>query len=387
MAEPDTLQVDIAPPAIIPDTNTDAPPQPIEIDLDSGDVIDTPEAPDTAQTQAPPAEPQKRVPRTQARIQTLTHERDTERADRLRLQQELEEARREAAENRTAKEAAERAGMENYGARVKADMQSAKTELAGAIAQNDANAVVEAQAKLAKAAAAEADFDAWTVSNPKQPERQQEQPRQAQPQPRQQQAPQEQPLADDVLDFVQTNTWFMPYQIGDDGRPVRNQQGQFVENPDHDPEMRDAAMLRDAQIKREIRLGRKPQNYLQTPEYYQDIINTVSQAFPDAFEEPAPPPPPPQRARAPQMQPARSSVAPVQRQAMPGQQPQKPGNKVQLSGEERSFVDSLVDNGTMRYPRDYAVAEKRGQKMEKKDAYIKYARERAADQSSRGNGQ
>lgn len=392
MAEPDTVQADIVPPAIIPDTNTDAPPSPVHVDLDSGEVIDAPSDGDQepqkpnghdAEGQQPP----KRMPRTQARIQNLSKEKERLEAELAAARREAEEAKRLASENAAARETAERAGMENYELRVKADVEAAKRDVASAIAANDATALVEAQTRLAKAAAAEADVDAWRSAHPKQEPRHQQQPQQHQPQPQPQyQQTQQVQVSEPVRNFMLENPWFNPYQIDENGQLVI-QNGRPVENPDFDPEMRDAALLRDTQIKREIRLGRKPADFLESDDYFSDILGTVSSTFPDAFEEPPPAPPPPQqRPRAPQMQPARQPVAPTQRQAMPGQQPQKPGNRVQLSGEERSFVDSLVENKTMRYPRDHPDAAKRGQVMTKQDAYVKYAKERAADQAVRGNG-
>lgn len=279
--------------------------------------------------------------------------------------------------------------MENYGARVKADVAAAEQEMAAALKGSDAEAIVAAQKKLARAAAAEADYDAWASSHPRQePRQQQQQPQQQQPQQQMRQQPQMPQISEPVRNFMLENEWFNPYQIDENGMVKVDGRGQPLENPNFDPEMRDAALLRDAQIKREIRQGRKPQTFLESDEYFNDIYNHVSNAFPDAFEDlqQQPPAPPPQRPRTPPMQPSRQPVAPVQRQAMPGQQPQKQGNRVQLSGEERSFVDSLVDNGTMRYPRDHSDPNKRGQKMTKQDAYVKYAKERAADQASRGNG-
>ena len=56
---------------------------------------------------------------------------------------------------------------------------------------------------------------------------------------------------------------------------------------------------------------------------------------------------------------------------------------MRLDGEEAALVRSLVDSGTMIYPRTHSDAAKRGQKMSYDDAYLKYAIEKKADQANR----
>lgn len=359
-------------PGVLPDLpDENQPPQPITVDLDSGDVAQPePEAP----------RPQAK-PRPQARIQNLTHERDQARGYADQLQRELQQARGEATRERAAKEQAERAGMENYAERVKGEVNSAKQALKAAKEANNTDAEVEAHAALARASAAESDVDAWRAGQPaQQPAQPQQQPQQ---QPRQQ-APPIQPLSDPVRDFVQENNWFNPVQIGSDGRPVIDRAtGRPIVNPDYDEDLHDAAMLVHKKIAREIKAGRLNEDFVETPEYFARIQNEVAEQFPDAFDgalDPAP-----SRSRTPPMTPSRQPVAPASRSAIPGQNGgRQSANKIVLSGEERQFVDGLVANGTLRYPRTHPDATKRGQKMESKDAYVEYAK-RA--QTERANSQ
>ena len=48
---------------------------------------------------------------------------------------------------------------------------------------------------------------------------------------------------------------------------------------------------------------------------------------------------------------------------------------MRLSGEQAELVRSLVDNGTMIYPRNHSDPAKAGKKMSYPDAYVKYANE------------
>lgn len=376
MAEADQLQQPPVTPPVEPPQ--DAPPAPVVVDIDSGTAVEQPAA------AAPPPPPQapKPKPRHEVRIQTLAHERDEARGFANKLQQELEVARREAAEARAAREQAERSGMNNYAARVDADVAAAKAALKAAKDNKDDDAEIEAQAQLAKATAQQADVDAWRATQPKEGERREPAPR-AEPEPRQQQQPRPEPLAEPVREFIKDNPWFNPVQIGDDGLPVVAQNGQMVSNPGFDPEMHDAAILEDKKIQREIRMGRLPANYMHSPEYFGRIAARVEIEFPDAFEQESDdgsPPIPPSR-KTPPMAPSRQPVAPAQRQSQPGTPP-KQGTKLTLDGEQADFVRKLVDNGTMSYPRNHPDPEKRGKKMSYNDAYVEYAQKLKNDPGS-----
>ncbi len=318
------------------------------------------------------------------RLEAAVTFRSTQRRARLRfgqqLQQELETTRREAADARAAREQAERAGMENYAERVKSDVVSAKAALVAAKQAQDTTAEVEAASKLAKASAAEADVDAWRASNPKEQPTQQRQ----QPQEQQRQQPQRQqeaaPLSEPVRNFMQDNSWFNAVEIGTDGRPVIDPTTrQQVANPDFDPEMHDAAILEHNRIALEIRRGKLPKDYVETPEYFDRIAKQVAADFPEAFEGEETQAPKP---RTPPMSQGRQPVAPAQRTSQPGA-PRTSGTKMTLDGEQAEFVRSLVDNGTMKYPRDHTDATKRGQKMSYNDAYLQYAKNLKTDQANR----
>lgn len=370
-----------APPGVIPD-DQDAPPAPVDVDIESGEVTPAAEtpAPNTPADQTPQA---RSKPRPQARIQTLTHERDSWQGTAQRLEHELADARRQAAEAMLAREQAERAGMENLVQRTKAEVIAAKAALKQAKDSGDSDAEVEAQTRLARAAAEEADADAWVATQPKagQQQTQQQQPQQQQ----RQQQPDVQPISGAVRDFISDNPWFSVVQMGSDGRPLTDQSGRLVQNPNYDEDMHDVALTEHKKIAREVRLGTLPKEFVESPEYFQRIASRVATEFPDAFEdgEEAPVVPAP-RPRTPQMSPTKQPVAPTSRQ-IPGQSAPRAGSKTRLSGEEAELVRSLVDNGTMRYGRDAQDAAKRGQKMSYEDAYVKYARERKSDQDSRGN--
>jgi hypothetical protein len=363
----------------------DEAPQPVVVDVEGGTAEETPAAATPpAEGEQPPARQAK--PRPQARIQTLTHERDEARNYAAQMQRELEEARRAAAEAQAARAQAERSGMENYGARVKSDISSAERELIAAKEAGDSAAEVAAQKKLAKAAAAEVDYDAWATQQPKPGEQppqrqQQEQPRQQQQQPQQEVVPDEA-----TLEFLDQNRWFDAFERAADGSIAVDRAGRPIQNPDFDEDLHDAAMLVHKRIARQVKTGSKPKDYIGSPEYFQEVSSGVAQAMPDAFgDEPAPPPP---TRRTPPMSQTRQPVAPANRSApnnTNGSGKQGAG-KVTLDGEQAAFVRSLVDNGTLKYSVKHPDPNKRGQKMDYKDAYVEYAKRSTADQADKANG-
>ncbi len=350
----------------------DAPPEPIEIDLDSGEATEPPAAP-----VAPAAAAPKPRNKSSERIQTLARERDAERSMREQLSQELEQARRDAAQARSDAATAMQSGMENYAQRVTSEAVSAKEAYKAALSTGDADAIADAAAKLGKVSAAEADVDAWRAQQPtgqQKPAPQAPAP-QAPQQPQQQQAP---PPPVEVLDFLAENRWFDVYERNEDGTFVTDRAGRPIANPEFDEDMHDAAMILNKKIERQIRQGVLPREYQSTPEYFQQIRTEMQAQFPDAFEGDAEPAPQPQR-RTPPMAPSRQPVAPATRSSLPSA-PRPGGNKVTLSGEERQFVDSMIQNGAFRYPRGHQQA---GKPMQPKDAYLEYAKQA---QIQRANG-
>lgn len=369
-----------APPGVIPD-DVVTPPAPVDVDIESGEVSQV-EVPPAPKQDAEPPIPRTR-PRPQARIQTLTHERDGWQNTAQRLEQELAESRRQAAEANAAKDQAERAGMENLVARTKAEVVAAEAALRQAKDANDPDAEVKAQTRLARAAAEEADADAWVATQPK-PGTQTQQPQQQQ-QPQRPQQQEVQPVSGAVRDFIADNEWFSAVQMGSDGRPMIDQRtGRPVSNPNYDEDMHDVAMIAHKQIMKQVRDGKLAKDFVETPEYFTKIAEKVAAEFPEAFEGEEEEPPPPPRPRTPQMAPTKQPVAPSTRQ-VPGTPPPRQGAKMRLDGEEAALVRSLVDQGTMRYPRDHQDQGKRGQKMTYDDAYVKYAREKQTDRASRGD--
>ncbi len=356
--------------------------KPVDVDIENGVVaeVDTPPAPQKKHADDTP--PARILPRPQARIQALVTERDQWQSAADRLQQELAEARQQAAQEKTAREAAERHGMENLVQRTKTEVVAAKQALLAAKEAGDASAEIEAHARLSRAAAEEADADAWVSANPKQEPgpRQQEQP---QPQQRQQQQ-EIQPLTGPVRDFIAENAWFSNVEYGNDGRPlVDRASGRMVSNAAYDPEMHNMAMIEDQKIQREIKTGKLPKDYLGTPDYFERVKNRVLNEFPDAFEGEEEETPPAARGKAPAMAAPKQGAAPSSRQ-VPGQTQQKQGSKMRLDGEQAALVRSLVDNGTLTYSHKHPDANKRGQKMSYDDAYVQYAKQVQTDQANRG---
>lgn len=353
------LQHQQAAPATVIVPDADAPPEPIEIDLDSGEATEPPAVDATPASPAPPKPRNK----SSERIQTLARERDAERSMREQLSRELDQARADAAAARTEAASAMQSGMENYAQRVTSEAAAAKESYKTALQSGDAEQIAEAAAKLSKVSAAEADVDAWRA----QPAPQQQQPT---PPPRPQTQPQQQPPPppQEVLDFLADNRWFDVYERNEDGTFQLGRDGKPIANPEFDEDMHDAAMILNKKIEREIRQGVLPRDYQTTPEYFQRIAADMAKQFPDAFGEPEPAAP---ARRTPPMAPSRQPVAPATRTSMPSA-PRPGGNKVTLSGEERQFVDSMVANGAMRYPRGHKEA---GKPMQSKDAYLEYAKQ------------
>lgn len=367
------------PPGVINIPDENSPPAPVDVDVDAGTAV---EAPETPAAQTPAAAP-RTTPRPQARIQNLTHERDQERAERVRLENELADMRRIAQEAQAGKEHAERAGMQNLVQRTKADVASAKAALKQAKEAGNIDAEVEAQALLARVSAEEADADAWVKGQPKEGEQPQAQPQQRQPQ----RAPEMQPVPAAVRDFISENTWFHPFKMGDDGLPQQDRRtGQPIGNPDYDADMHDAAMIEHRVIQRAIKAGTLPKDFEGTPDYFDRIRTKIQTEFADAFDPPEETPPEAPRRGQPAMGAPKQGAAPSTRN-VPTQQAPKQGTKMRLDGEQASLVRSLVDNGTMRYPHTHADANKRGQKMSYDDAYVQYARNAQADAVNRGNNQ
>lgn len=341
---------------IIPDEN--APPEPIEIDLDSGDATETPPA---AATPAAAAAPKPRN-KSSERIQSLARERDAERSMREQLSQELDQARRDAAQARSEAASAMQSGMENYAQRVTSEVAAAKEAYKAALAGTDADAVADAIAKLSKVSAAEADVDAWRAQPaPQAPAAP------AAPQPQARPQPQMIVPSEPTRQFFEENDWFHPLQLDADGVPMVGRDGRAVANPNFDEDLHDAAMLIHKKIERQIKRGDLPKDYVETPEYFAQIKQELTTQFPEDFGEPAPQP----QRRTPPMAPTRQPVAPATRTSMPTA-PRPGGNKVTLTGEERQFVDSMIANGAMRYPSGHKEA---GKPMQAKDAYLEYAKQ------------
>lgn len=360
MAEADT---------VLPDVQDDnAPPAPIDIDIESGEVSDAGTPPPAPVT--PPA--RAAIPRPQARIRELTQEVHQHKSYAQQVAEENRLLKEENAREKSARENAERAGMENYAGRVKGDLDSAAEELRRAKDAGDTAAEVAAQTKLAKAAAADSDIEAWRATLPKDPPAQAPQPQPQQPQQRQQ-PQQEQPLSEGVLDFATENRWFDAVQRDAAGHILYGRDNKPVANPDFNPRAHNAAMLIHNDILARIEDGEIDETYIETPEYFQEIADGVKARFPKLAGEGQQQQQPARR--NPPMAPARQAVAPASRSGMPGQNNgAKSSTKVRLNSEEVELVNRMVDNGTMRYPRNHADPNKRGQKMEYKDAYLDYAK-------------
>lgn len=353
----------------------DAPPAPIEIELDEGgEVTEAPPEPEQVAQPEPPAPKPKKSARD--RVQEALREATAERQMREQLERELQEARGQAQAARAAEQAALQAGMQNYAQRVKAEAEQAQQELEAAYATNDAKIIAEANRKVAKVAAAEADVEAWQESA-----RQQAQQPQPPQQPQAPVQPQEQPLPAPVAEFLLENDWFDRYQRTSDGRTMTDAQGRALVNPNFDAHMHDAAMLMHKRIEWE-----KERNMwsgeIGSPEYFARIREGMEAQFPEYFADTEHEPPPIPTRRTPPMSQTRQPVAPASRTSMPNSPRPNGANKVTLSGEERQLVDSMVANGSMRYPSGH---KQQGQVMQPIDAYRAYAQQAQVTRTNNQN--
>lgn len=346
---------------VIPDDNPV--PEPITIDLETGEADDA--APEQQAQPEAQKQPRQKQP-ARERVQQALRERDAERNMREQLQRELEEARRDATTARTEAATATRTGMENYAHRVKSEADAAQSELEQALKEGDAAAIAAANRKVAKVAAAEADVDAWRASQPA--DQPQQQPH-AQPQ-----APQQQPQmvvpSEPTRQFFEENPWFHPLKLDEDGVPMTDRGGRPIANTEYDEDLHDAAMMIHKKIQRQVRTGKLPDDYIESAEYFAQIKSELAAQFPDDFADAEPAPQ--QRRATPPMQRAQQPVAPANRTSLPAAGRPAGGTKITLSGEERQFVDSMVANGAMRYPAGHKEA---GRPMQPKDAYLEYAKQ------------
>lgn len=356
MSELQTEQLQHEPPieeTIIPaDTPDD---EPISVDLTEGKVVDADAAPEEQPVTKPKG---SKPPRSNARIQKLTHDLDGATTYAQRLEQELQAARAETARERQQREQASYTALEHNKARLELSKQDAQAALSAAISAGDTDKQAAATARLSQVTSELTDVESVLTSNPKPSappppqdlRQQQQQPRQ----PAQQQQPQ---LPPPIAEFVQSNSWFNP------------------QHPDYDAEMHDEAVLFARQLERKIARG-DAQIKVNSPEYFDEISNHVATQFGD--EEPEPQP---QTRRTPPMSQSRQPVAPAQRSGVPGQNGGKPGgNKVVLTAEEKAFAKNMRDNSApgFVYPRGHAQA---GKPLTDNDLYVKFAREKVKDQS------
>lgn len=320
--------------------NIENPPEAInlEIPVEEGAEVTTPE-------------PEKKRGRPPANviITSLKNEKTELLTANERLQQELEEERRQAKEAKTQlatqQQSFTRQNITLNEQRLKSDSERARQLFREARIAADPDKEAEATALIARTESGLADIEAWKASHP---EPQQQQPQQQQPQQEQPQyqAPSFDP---DTKAWIDENPWFSQIVNG-------------KENPEFNATMHMHAVAFGKRIENEyISAGKR--EMIGKAEYFQRINDKMAQEFPEAFGEP--------EEEIVVERPKAPNVAPAVRSS-PASKTGK-SQTVSLTGQERAFVDNLREGGSMKYPKGHANA---GQRMSPMDSYISYWKEK-----------
>lgn len=283
------------------DIDDETPVEEVEVDVDvEGEADPEPEVaaePEPEPEQEEQPKPRKRYDERLAALarRAAEAEQRAEAAERARIEYEQRLA---------ANESVQVGAMESA---LKAELGSVKKELIEAKTLGDYAAEVEATAKLTKLQADLSAIEAYKASQ----RPREEAPKADAPKP---QAPQ---YAPETAAWMAANSWFSP------------------SSDDYDEEMaidaRAFAQKLEARLKREGRA-----NDIGSREYFQLIDEHLAQAYPDAFDAPAP------KGKMPTMK-ADKSVAPVARQSAPVQsQPKK--SVVKLTAEQRRIAEAVSPN-------------------------------------------
>lgn len=271
------------------------------------------------------AEKPKRGPHKRKDTAQLRAQLQTERSERERIANENADLRRQMTAKDTQLKEVDASNMANYEARIMADTQSAKRNLADAVASGDPEKIADATVAVSKAAGELGQLEMWKRSQPKaeKPKDEQRQQQQAQPGPdRAAQA------------WLGDNTWF-----------------------NENDEMRNAVVLHAKSLEhRLVRQGK--QNEIGSPTYYAALDKYVREEFPDEFddgEEEVVVPRAAARTSAGIVTPTRASPT-----------GQKPGKEVvKLSAEERDFAHRMAANGAIKGPN--------GKPLTHAEAEVRYA--------------
>jgi len=298
--------------------------------------------------------------RAQPRIAKLANERDqwAGRAQQLENELKAEREGRIKAEAKAAK--SDEAAMLNYEARVQRDLDAAKAEYRAAVEQADPDKQTDANAKLAAAAAAMNDINAWKDQQKANPPAAKSEPEKAAPDAPAKQHQTQQPPADlpkEVKSWIAENkSWWSP------------------DSPDFDEEAHVTTMQYAAALENQYNLeGRE--NEVNGKDYWDKINRFVSKKFPDYA---------PKRSGTPPMN-GGSAVASSRgsTQTLPGQKQPGSSTKIPLTSDERQLARSLTDQGALKYPIGHKLS---GQRMSHTDAEIHFARQKQANPPRAGRG-
>ncbi len=303
------------------------------------------------------AEPEKPKKRAQPRIAKLTNERNYYAQIAEQARRELDELRSGYQKVVTERDQLNTVAMENYASSVEKELSAAKEALKRALESSDFDAQAEANVRVAQAAAAKKDIDAWreqqksVAAKPKDDAPKQE----AKPQTQQQQQPVE--LPKEVQSWISRNkSWYSP------------------DSEDFDQDAHVAVTRYAAALEQQMQLeGRDDE--VNGKEYWDKIDAFVARKYPDYA---------PQRGGTPPMK-GSTTVAPARGatpQPVPGQQPRST-TKIQLTSDDRKMARALVDQGALKYPHGHKQF---GQRMSYQDAEIYYAKQKAAQPPRQARG-
>ena len=344
-AQPDKTTIEIEP---------GAPLDPIEITLtDDGGT-----AAEVKDKGAEPAEKKPKTGRFQARIDKITARAAEAETTAQRLARQNEELKAALKKTTETLEVTDRAAFNNHAENVDARLKQAKQDLIAAQNAGDAEKVADATAEVAQWGAEKARVESWKRSHPEptkeEREAQRAKPDDPKPDQRQQQArPQ---VTAELQSFLDRSPWFVPNS------------GEFDQDM-HQVARRYAGRL-EAKMKQEGREGE-----IGNSDYYQNIEQHMRKVFPDheweddGGEEEIEPP----KRGLPKMGADQRQVPDRSTSNGSQHQPSANSNKITLTGEQRGFVRSMVDQGA------YGTNPKTNKPYTYAEAEVRYAREVVRD--------
>lgn len=336
----------------------DKPLEPVEITLtDDGDgtVIETKDD----GKQSPQKPEKKQTGRFQQKINQERALRSEAETTAQRLQRENEELKARLEKTSSDFDVTNRAAFNNHADNVEARLKLAKQDLVAATNAGDAEKIAEATAEVSQWGAEKARVDAWKRSHPEPTEeerraQQARKPEADKPEPQQRQ----QRFTPELQAFLDRSPWFTP---GTKTAP----------NDEFDVDMHTEARNYATTLERRYKRDGREKD-IGTEGYYADIEKHMQEEFPDYdwgdVSSGADDEPPPSKGALPKMNGDQRQIS--TRSASNGAQQQSANsNKITLSGEQRGFVRSMVDQGA------YGNNPKTGKPYTYAEAEVRYARE------------